>query len=65
MVTLQVQSVRMKDEENLMFNTQAMVSIIRDFMATKVVKDYEKIFASNTEECYKKLQSPWVSKLSR
>ncbi len=45
----------MKDNENLTFNTQAMVQIIRDFMATKTIKDYRKIFASNSKECYEKI----------
>ncbi len=55
MAILQVRSERMKDDENLTFNTQAMVQIIRDFMATKTIKDYRKIFASNSEECYEKI----------
>jgi hypothetical protein len=55
MATLQVQSERMKDDKNLTFNTQAMVRIIRDFMATKKIKEYKKTFASNSEDCYRKI----------
>jgi len=55
MASLQVQSERMKDDDNLTFNTQAMVRIIRDFMATKKMKEYKKTFASNSEDCYRKI----------